>query len=60
MTDEELKKLLAESPNLVAGAAATSSSKNKKKKKKAAGAAVETADKENQSEKEATPAEKKE
>lgn len=59
VTDEEMVKLLAESPNLVAGAAASSSSKNKKKKKKAAGAGSEGADKENQSEKEAT-AEKKE
>lgn len=60
VTDEELVKLLAESPNLVTGAAATStSSKNKKKKKKAASAGTESADKEN--EKDATPAaEKKE
>lgn len=54
--DEELVKLLAESPNLVTGAVAASSSKNKKKKKKPA-----SAEKENQSEKEApAPEEKKE
>lgn len=56
VTDEELVKLLAESPNLVSGPGATSSSsKNKKKKKKPAAAAgtPESADKENKSE---TPA----
>lgn len=54
VTDEELVKLLAESPNLVSGPGATSSSsKNKKKKKKPAAAAGATADKENKSE---TPA----
>lgn len=54
--DEELVKLLAESPNLVSGpGASSSSSKNKKKKKKPASAtgATESADKENKSE---TPA----
>lgn len=53
--DEELVKLLAESPNLVSGPGATSSSsKNKKKKKKPAAAAGATdTDKENKSE---TPA----
>lgn len=59
VTDEEMVKLLAESPNLVVGAAASSSSKNKKKKKKPAAVAGESADKENESEKEAS-AEKKE
>lgn len=59
VTDEELAKLLAESPNLVTGASSSSSSsKNKKKKKKAAaGATAESVDKENVKE---TPAEKKE
>jgi hypothetical protein len=45
VTDEELVKILAESPNLVSGGG--SSSKNKKKKKKSAGAGSEGADKEN-------------
>jgi hypothetical protein len=49
VTDEELVKILAESPNLVSGGG-SSSSKNKKKKKKAAGAASEGADKENSKE----------
>ena len=53
VTDEELVKLLAESPNLVSGAASSSSSKNKKKKKKPAGATTENADKENKVEVEA-------
>lgn len=58
VTDEELAKLLAESPNLVTSASSSSSSKNKKKKKKAAaGATAESVDKENLKE---TPVEKKE
>jgi hypothetical protein len=49
VTDEELIKILAESPNLVTGGASTSS-KNKKKKKKASVAGSEGADKENATE----------
>lgn len=52
VTDEELVKILAESPNLVTGGG-SSSSKNKKKKKKPA-AGGEGANKENATEETAT------